>query len=208
MVNSNSKVDLILEKDDINEYLKKSSIIDYDNENIIELAERLKAGTNSEVELAKKCFEYVRDNIGHSFDIDGENVTCKASDVLKYKEGLCYVKAHLLAAILRYLGIPTGFCYQKLILDDKERPYLILHGLNAIYLNTLNKWIKVDARGNKTNVDAQFCIEQERLAFPVRKELFEEDINVIYAMPSANVINCILKSKTVNELKDNLPTDV
>lgn len=208
MVNSNSKVNMILEKDDINEYLKKSSIIDYDNENIIKIAKKLQIGNNNEIELAKKCYEYVRDNIAHSFDISGKNVTCKASDVLKYKEGLCYAKAHLLAAILRYLGIPTGFCYQRLILDDKERPYIILHGLNAIYLKSINKWIKVDSRGNKKSVNAQFCIEEEKLAFLVRKERGEEDINVIYADPSESVVNCLLKCKTVDELKDNLPTEV
>ncbi len=54
--------------------------------------------------------------IGCSADINGKVVTCKASEVLRYKEGICNAKAHLLATILRANGIPSGFCYQRLIL--------------------------------------------------------------------------------------------
>ena len=39
----------------------------------------------------------------------------------------------------RYLGIPTGLCYQRLILDDESKPYLILHGLNAVYIKELER---------------------------------------------------------------------
>lgn len=65
----------------------------------------------SEIEKAKTAFEFVRDEISHSWDIQSTIVTCKASEVLQYS----YAKANLLAALLRSQGIPTGFCYQRLM---------------------------------------------------------------------------------------------
>ncbi|HBK53011.1 MAG TPA: ABC transporter ATP-binding protein, partial [Syntrophomonas wolfei] len=115
----------------------------------------------------RSCYEWVRDNIYHSFDIDGTTVTCTASEVLQHKEGICYAKSHLLAAILRYLGIPAGFCYQKLVLDDSDMSRLVIHGLNAIYIKSLNRWIRVDARGNNEEVHAEFSTEKECIAFPI-----------------------------------------
>ena len=76
------------------------------------------------------------------------NLLQEKKDIEAYLEA-SDIKAYLLAAILRNLGIPTGFCYQKLILDVEEKPWLVIHGLNAIYLKSVSKWIRVDARGNK-----------------------------------------------------------
>jgi hypothetical protein len=39
--------------------------------------------------------------------------------------------------------------------------------LNALYLASVGKWVRVDARGNTGGIDAQFDVERERLAFPV-----------------------------------------
>ena len=44
-----------------------------------------------------------------------------------------------------------------------------------MYIEEQNKWIRLDARGNKENVHAEFCIEEEHLAFPVRSEFGEVD---------------------------------
>lgn len=191
-----------------NEFLSSSEIIDHNCKNIQEIASRLSKNIIDEIQLAKIVYEYVRDNISHSSDIDSNRVTYKASDVLKYKEGICYAKSHLLAAILRYLKIPTGFCYQKLILDDETKPMLFLHGLNALYLKSLKRWIRVDARGNKEGVNAEFSIEKEKLAFPVREEFGERDGYVIYTKPNKNVINALKNSKTLEELIENLPFEI
>lgn len=198
----------ILESNNIEDYLECTSIIDFHNTNIMELAEKLKENTKSKLELSKKVYEYVRDNISHSADINGDVVTCKASDVLKEKQGICFAKAHLLAALLRYLGIPTGFCYQKLILDDEIKPWLILHGLNAVYIEELQKWIRIDSRGNKIGVNAKFSINEEKLAFPVRCELGEVDIPIIFVKPDNNVINALNSYGTVEELFNNLPNEL
>ena len=124
---------LVPEADSIDPYLESSDIIDFLNSNIQIVAEKLRRESNDEIDLARLCYEWVRDNVYHSFDINGVTVTCTASEVLQHREGICYAKSHLLAAILRYLGIPTGFCYQKLVLDDSDLSRLVIHGLNAIF---------------------------------------------------------------------------
>ena len=65
------------------------------------------------------AYEYVRDNNSLSADINEDVLTCTASEVLEVGHGICFAKSHLLAALLRAKSIPTGFCYQKLILDDE-----------------------------------------------------------------------------------------
>ncbi|NLY76371.1 MAG: transglutaminase domain-containing protein [Firmicutes bacterium] len=198
---------LLLEKDDLNEYLKPSEIIDFQSREIMDCANLLVRGINDEVLKIKRIYEFVRDKIHHTFDINGNEITCKASEVLKYRQGICYAKSHLLAALLRYLGIPTGFCYQKLIFSA-ENPIIILHGLNAVYIKQINKWLRLDSRGNKEGINAQFSTEREMLAFPVRSELGEEDGKIIYAAPNAKVISALENSKTREELIKNLPTEL
>lgn len=198
---------MIIEKNNIDEYLKSSEVIDFENEAIIQCAKSLVNGIDGEESRIKTVYEFVRDKIHHTFDIKGNIITCKASDVLKYGQGICYAKSHLLAALLRSLGIPTGFCYQKLIFSD-EMPKVILHGLNAVYIKSLNRWIRLDARGNKEGVNAQFSIDKEMLAFPVRSELGEVDGEEVYPEPSVNVIMALEKSRAVEELEKNLPAEI
>jgi len=104
--------------------------------------------SQTEIEKVKVAFEFVRDEISHSWDIQGKRVTCSASDVLTYKEGICYAKSHLVASLLRSQGIPTGFCYQRLMLFDTPEKGYCIHALNAVFLKTLNKWQRLDARGS------------------------------------------------------------
>ncbi|OQR41625.1 Cro/Cl family transcriptional regulator, partial [Aliarcobacter cryaerophilus] len=146
------------------EFLEETQIIDFKNEEVFCLAQELAKDCKSDEEIAKNCFLYVRDNIHHSGDFKDEITTYKASDVLKYKTGWCYAKSHLLAALLRANGIPTGFCYQRLSCSEYKKDIYCLHGLNAIYLKEFG-WYKVDARGNKKGVNAQFTPPLEQLAF-------------------------------------------
>ncbi|MCI8387343.1 MAG: transglutaminase domain-containing protein [Clostridiales bacterium] len=192
----------------IEEYLISSEIIDYGNAEMAALANELSAHSNDKLEYIKAAYEYVRDNISHSADINGSVVTCTASEVQREKQGICFAKSHLLAALLRIKGIPTGFCYQRLILDDDTAPYLIIHGLNGVYLSEYSRWIRLDARGNKPGVDAQFSITDEQLAFPIRPELGEEDIFTVYPEPDKNVIKALKNNQTLAELWDDLPHEL
>ena len=191
--------------EDINEYLKCDDVIDFDNTDVSKLADQLYSESESETEFVKMAYEYVRDMISHSADISADTVTCSASEVLKAGHGICFAKSHLLAAILRSKSVPAGFCYQKLILDDESAPVLIYHGLNGVYLREYGKWIRLDARGNKPGVNAQFSIDSEMLAFPIRPEKGEVDVPVIYADPDTEIVKTLQSYGLRSELWDNLP---
>lgn len=179
-------------------YLESSEIIDFEDENIQKTALNLSKDIEDEIELIKTVYEFVRDEINHSMDIGSNYVTYRASEVLKYKHGLCLAKSHLLASILRFLEIPTGFCYQKLEFDVG----LGLHGLNAVYIKNRDKWIRLDARGNKNGINAQFSIDKEILAYyPVEKK-GEIDYPIIYAHPNTKVIEILKNSRKLEEAID------
>ena len=199
---------LSLFTDNIDEYLKRDNIVDYANGKIIQLADSLFCNTDNDIEYIKKAYEFVRDKISHSADINEDALTCSASEVLTDGHGICFAKSHLLAALLRYKSIPTGFCYQKLILDDETAPILIYHGLNGVYIKEYKMWIRLDARGNKEGVNAQFSLEREQLAFPIRAEKGEEDGLVIYPDPDIKILEKFKNNKTRTELWDDLPTEL
>lgn len=201
-------MDIILYTNNIDEYLKLDNVIDYDNEAIIELADLLFKKADNELDFIKTAYEFVRDHISHSADINEDIITCAASEVLKAGHGICFAKSHLLAALLRCKSIPAGFCYQKLILDDETAPVLIYHGLNGVYMKDCKKWIRLDARGNKTGVNAQFSVETEQLAFPIRSEMGEEDNFVVYPQTDAKILQKLRTYKTRTELWDSLPTEL
>jgi len=67
-----------------------------------------------------------------------------------------------------------------------------------------------DIGGNDSKrLKAQFSLEQEKLAFPIRVEKGEEDIPLIFAHPDENVIKALTTHKTTEQLWDgNLPTEL
>ncbi len=196
-----------MNSNNLDHYLECTEIINFDDLKIQEAANDLIKGENNNTSIIKKIYEFVRDKIDHTFDINGKIITCKASEVLLHKQGICYAKSHLLAALLRYLKIPCGFGYQKLILDDDDKNWLTIHGYNYVFLKDHNKWIKLDARGNKKGVNAMFSIDKETFAFPVRKEKGECDENINHFQPKKIVINCLKSSNDLEELIKNLPKD-
>lgn len=201
-------MNVIPSSDNIEEYLKKDDVIDYNNDIIANLADFLFQRADSEIEFIKAAYEYVRDHVSHSADKNEDIITCSASEVLKAGHGICFAKSHLLAALLRCKAIPTGFCYQKLILDDETAPVLIYHGLNGVFIKEYKKWIRLDARGNKEGVNAQFSLDEEQLAFPIRQEKGEEDCFTVYPDPDEKVLEKLRKNKTRTELFDDLPTEL
>ena len=99
-----------------------------------------------------------------------------------------------MAALLRANNIPSGICYQRLTLGDTPETGYCIHALNAVYLKSINRWIRLDARGNKQGVIAEMYIDRERLAFPVREELGEIDYKIVYADPSPITMNVLENS--------------
>ncbi|MGN7939070.1 transglutaminase-like domain-containing protein [Virgibacillus sp. 6R] len=175
----------------LNDFLKELNVVDYSHPIISEKINELFSNEQTDIEKVKIAFDYVRDSISHSWDIQSKRITCKASDVLINREGICYAKSNLLAALLRAVQIPTGFCYQRLTLFDTPEKGYCLHTLNGVFIKSLNRWIRIDARGNKPGVKAEFSINEEILAFPIREDLGEIDYQTIYSAPNEKTINTL-----------------
>ncbi len=184
------------------EYLAVSEVIDWEHPEILALAQQLAMGRAGDVAIARTCFEWVRDEIRHSVDYQQNPVTCRASEVLHHRTGYCYAKSHLLAALLRANQIPTGFCYQRLSVNDTGAPYC-LHGLNTVYLKEFG-WYRVDPRGNKPGVDAQFTPPIEQLAFSLQSP-DEADFPAILPEPLPQVVEALQTYPTWDSLLENLP---
>ena len=184
------------------EFLKETEIVNFSHPNVKRLASELAIDAASDEEIAKRCFTYVRDNINHSGDFKDNITTIKASDVVKYKTGWCYAKSILLAALLRANNIPTAFCYQRLSCCEYAKDVYCLHGLNAIYLEEFG-WYRVDSRGNKEGVDAQFTPPMEKLAFELQENEF--DIPEMLEDPLAEVLDALQKYTTYDEMILNFP---
>jgi len=186
----------------VHQYLESTEYINWKAPEVLAKAKSLADGAESPEIIAEKCFVFVRDQIKHSRDYECDPVTCKASDVLRYGTGYCYAKSHLLAALLRANGIPAGLCYQRLTISNDKPPFC-LHGLNAVYLES-HGWYRVDARGNKAGVAAEFRPPVEHLAFSIISD-GEADLSEIWAEPITPVLDVLLSKKTYREVADNLP---
>jgi transglutaminase-like putative cysteine protease len=184
------------------EFLRHTAVIDWAHPEVRSRAKLLSLGTTDTQQIARSCFEWVRDNIQHSADFRRDPITCCASEVLASGTGYCYAKSHLLAALLRANGIPSGFCYQRLSIDETGAPYS-LHGLNAVHLPSFG-WYRIDARGNQPGIAAQFVPPVERLAFKV---ILPEERNFPEILPDPLdvVLTALRKYSAWDELYKNLP---
>ena len=194
---------------ELDAYLKPTPWIDFDHAEIqAHLAAHPADGRPDEV-VIRETFEFVRDDVAHSWDVGSRRVTRRASEVLRYGEGICYAKTHLLAALLRGRGIPSGLCYHRLTLGDTPETGYCLHALNTVYLAAQDRWTRLDARGNKLGVDAQFSLGEECLAFPVRPELGEIDYGVNLADPPPAITRALEEHTDCRVLyAHNLPTEM
>jgi transglutaminase-like putative cysteine protease len=166
------------------QYLVGDDVVEVQAPAVRRLAAELRAVSADDEAFARAAFEWVRDRIAHSVDVQDTRVTLTATDVLAEGVGLCFAKSHLLAAVLRAGGIPTGFCYQRLAEGDA---YLV-HGLVAVHLN--GAWHRQDPRGNKEGVNALFSLAGEQLAWPTDSagELDYPDVRVA---PAPEVVACL-----------------
>ncbi|TDE67284.1 transglutaminase family protein [Streptococcus sp. KCJ4932] len=194
------------------EFLEVSEYIDYLHPEIQKLAHQLKNESIDEIDLVKNTFHFVRDDIHHSWDVKDKRVTVSASDCLREGVGICWAKANLLAALLRANGIPSGFSYQRLILGSTPDTGYCIHALNTVYLDSLGKWLRLDARGNKKNVQAEFSLDEERLAFYPDAE-GEVDYHDNHAKPDQGLMMVLEKSTDaidmyLHHLPDRLTCEV
>jgi transglutaminase-like putative cysteine protease len=112
------------------DYLCEHEVVDYSHPLIQETVRHLRVPEASPVEQISATFAFVRDTIPHSWDIQWKQMTRKASEVLQQKTGICYAKAHLLAALLRAQGIPAQ-CHASCHEVQSRRQEKIEHDLTG-----------------------------------------------------------------------------
>ncbi|MEU5976939.1 transglutaminase family protein [Streptomyces sp. NPDC047315] len=190
-------MELIQQNADLSAYLAADEAVDHEHPLVRETAARLRGTALDAHGYARSAFEFVRDAISHSADAGDGRVTWRASDVLRLRTGICYAKAHALVALLRAESIPAALCYQNL----GE-----VHGLVALRLPGRTTWSRLDPRGNKPGVHAQFSLDVERLAFPVRPECNEVDYPELYAAPHPVVLAALKAAPDREHLFAHLPT--
>ncbi|MDK2948086.1 MAG: hypothetical protein PWQ63_1246, partial [Methanolobus sp.] len=66
------------------DYLRPTAIIDFDHPDVLKKAKELAEETEDLIEISRLCFEFVRDEIKHSYDYHMNPVTLKASEVLEH----------------------------------------------------------------------------------------------------------------------------
>lgn len=181
-------------------YLASDQVVDSEAPEVQAMAHML-AGRN-DLETARSCFVFVRDEVEHSYDFRRSPTTCSASEVLAARTGYCYAKSHLLVALLRANGLRAGFCYQRLTVDGPKPPFC-LHGLVAVDLPD-SGWFAIDARGNRKDVEAVFEPPNERLAFELAHD-GERDFAPIYPRPLQSVVDCLRAHATWDAVLKNLP---
>ena len=154
------------------------------------------------IETARRSFVFVRDEIRHSSDCKLNPVTCRASEVLAARNGYCYAKSHLLAALLRANNIPAGLCYQRVAMDSAGTTFC-LHGLNAVFLPRFG-WYRIDPRGKRDGIDSQFAPPFEKLAFALSHP-HEQDVPGIFISPLPRVVQCLTSHDDWADAYANLP---
>lgn len=180
-------------------FLAAGRFVDHEHPAIAALAQQL-AAEDAE-SYARAAYEWVRDNIRHSWDFDDQAVSISASDALTSGTGLCYAKAHLLAALLRRRGIPTALCYQRLTEGDGH----VVHGLVSVWLS--GGWHRQDPRGNTNGTAAEFNLQREQLAWDVDADAGEVDYPQRYVEPAAEVVAALEAVEVLSQarLPDSLP---
>lgn len=131
------------------EYLEPTSIIDSDNQEIIQFAEKAVVSASNQIEQSQGIFYAARDTV--LYDIRTPFFLpehYKASNVLKRGRGYCVTKACLLCAMGRALGIPSRLGLadirnsgaSKQVIEMMGTDIFSFHGFTEFYLN--GKWVK------------------------------------------------------------------
>lgn len=174
-------------------YLQCDSYVDFDNPIVADKALELTRNCKQQIEKIEAIYYFVRDEINHTWDAKDSTITISASQVLELKTGISYSKANLLAALMRANKIYTGFCYQRIkrfSYDDK----LALHAMNAVFIEDINRWVRLDARGNNYEFNADFSLNETRLGYNIRPELGEYEFDDLIAVPLPSTMAVLEKS--------------
>lgn len=134
---------------DLQAYLQATVYLDYDNQEVVDFAERVCASGGSPTEKAIKLYYAVRDEIRYDpYDVTFTDAGMQASSTIRKRSGFCITKAVVLAALGRQQGIPTrlGFAdVQNHLSTARLRARMgsdifRYHGYTEFFLN--QRWVK------------------------------------------------------------------
>lgn len=191
----------------INGYLEDTIVVDWQTPIVAERARALTAGHETLEDRLRAVFTFVRDEISHSFDIETDELTCNASEVLRAGHGLCYAKSHLLAALIRHCGVPAGFAFQRLRRDGPDSAF-VLHGFVAAQVPGRGGWVALDARGDNDAVSTVFDLETPSLAYTPDPALGEETLPGVHSKAVRHIVGMLSKGGTLTRVRRTLPDSV
>jgi len=149
----------------LKEYLKPTRFIDSDNPYIKSLCQGMVDSYMSQIQKARKLFEYVRDGVHYDmYSASSDPDSYIASSIIKKGRGYCVQKAIALAALGRAVGIPSRIVLVAIknhkapreAIEVMKTNIFFPHAYNQFFLNS--KWVSVAA-----TFDRDIC---ERIGVP------------------------------------------
>ena len=140
----------------MNEYLKPTEFLDFDNAAVQEFAKRNSDANKSATENAVSLYYAVRDGFTYNpYTLDLRRTGLWASDLVKRKSGYCIEKAILLAASARFVGVPSRLSFYTVknhIATERIEKILgtnvlVFHGAAELFLG--GRWLKTTPAFNK-----------------------------------------------------------
>ncbi len=141
---------------DMEDFLKPTFTIESDHPAVVDRAQNLTQGCQSDSEKATKLFYFVRDAIRYNiFMISVFEEDFQASRVLEWGKGYCVQKAVLLTALARAAGIPARMAFARIrnhrvpehILEMTGTNIFPRHGYNQFFLD--GRWLSTAATFDK-----------------------------------------------------------
>ena len=104
-----------------------------------------------------------------------------------------------MSALYRGLGIPVGFCCQRVMRRGTPESGDALPGRNAAFFPSAG-WVRLDPRGDKPGVHSDFSLSAERLAYTLDAGLGEIDYPYVFVEPLESVVESMHASGTCEAL--------
>ena len=195
----------IPETDELGRYLEDTITIDWQTPDVMSTARMLLDALEEPEARIRRLFTFVRDEIADSLDTPTAARTCRASEVLRERTGLCYARSHLLAALLRFAGFPAGFCYARWRDDDRPGRF-VLHGFNAVYLAAKKDWVHLDLGCGSGGMRTECRLSAPwSLARWPDAEAGEAFLPFIYKRPGKRIIDLFERAPDFEAVRRNLP---
>ncbi len=125
----------------MNQWLSPAPGITPYDPRVVAIAQRLKAGARDRIELARRLFEFVRDQIAYSVQVPFwaiEHYTPAAT--LSRGAGYCVQKAALLCSLARAVLIPARLGFADIINHQLPEYMLAVTGGKEIYYHCFVEW--------------------------------------------------------------------